>query len=167
MIELTNANVVNMQLAAIPEAIRKAVEADAMKRTNKLVADRLKSTVPVNTGALKKSIGSVVRKYKNGSVVLGVIGPRMEDRFVRQTKLTKRGKKKVKLIRVGEDVEAMIRPFRYAHLPDAGTKARITKSGVNRGAVQAIRFMERTYEISEQEIVDIFAAAVKKAAEGN
>jgi hypothetical protein len=74
-IDLINADMLSAQLLSIPQKIRDTVERKALTEINKLVVRTLASNVPSETGALKRSLGSQIRKFKDGNVMFGLVGP--------------------------------------------------------------------------------------------
>lgn len=97
-------------LKGIPEELRREVLPSVIGRACKPVVKRAKTYAgrSKKTGALQASITSLVRKYKKGAVVVGVIGPD-NDYY--------RGGRKVhrKSGKQGAD-----QPRRYAHLVEFG-----------------------------------------------
>lgn len=64
-------------LRDMPSNFRKDAAVFAMEQAVQPVVDAARANAPVgDTGALRRSIGFVIRKYRNGAVVFGVIGPR-------------------------------------------------------------------------------------------
>jgi len=91
------------KMQRLAEKTQKRIVQKAMKKGAARVRKAAKRRVPVETGLLKKSLGSKVARRKRDKVVVGIIGPRtgfkkqMPDGSYRN-------------------------PVRYAHLVELGTK---------------------------------------------
>jgi HK97 gp10 family phage protein len=70
------------RLAEIDRKIaRKALKA-GINEVSKAVLWDAKSLVPKRTGLLRKSLGRKIKSYRNGAVIVGIIGPRKGFRLV-------------------------------------------------------------------------------------
>lgn len=116
--------------------LRKAVNA-AGKIVLKAARAGFRKGWNVDTGWLKKSMGSRVKVYRRSGVVVAIVGARRKMRKDRKTKsrvlstfgrrLSASGLKNV--------------PTSYAHLVEFGTKGRVNKHGANRGTVVPRAFL--------------------------
>jgi hypothetical protein len=77
-IELSGSEIAIAQLLAVPEKVRKMVQREAIAEANKLLAGVITANAPQDSGALKKSIGTVIRSYKSGKIIVGVVGPKSD-----------------------------------------------------------------------------------------
>jgi HK97 gp10 family phage protein len=153
LIQLTGSEIVIAQLLALPEELRKKVERDVVGEANKLLAGAIAANVPQDSGALKKSIGSVIRRYKSGKIIVGVVGPKSDYAgYVIQKRNSKKIFRKAKK---GENHKGLRRPSKYAHLVNAGTANRTTQHGTNRGSVTANPFMKSSLESVKNQIQQI------------
>jgi HK97 gp10 family phage protein len=157
-IELIGGDVLAAKLLAIPEKVRKSVEKEAIAKANKLMISEVQKNAPVETGALKKSIVSVVRTYRKGTVMIGIVGADKNfsgDVVIKNNKrIFKKSKKSIKGTR---------RPANYSHLVDKGTGIRVTEKGANRGSVTGVNFMQRSMDSMKDQIQTIFETAVENA----
>lgn len=152
-IEVQNTDIVIAQLLALPEKVRKAVGRDAAAEANKLLAGVIRQNAPKDSGALQKSIGSVIRKYKSGKIVVGVVGPQSD--YAGYT-IKKGNKKTFKKAKKGENNKGIRKPSNYAHLVNGGTVNRTNQHGANRGSVTANPFMENSFDAVKNQIQRIF-----------
>jgi hypothetical protein len=153
-IKISGSEMVIAQLLAFPEKVRKKVERDAVGEANKLLAGVITSKAPQDSGALKKSIGTVIRSYKSGRVIVGVVGPKSDYAGY----VIKKGNKKIKTFRKakkGESSKGLRKPSKYARLVNNGATSRVTQSGANRGSVTANSFMEHSFDAVKNQIVQI------------
>lgn len=96
-------------LKNLPIEIQRDVLSEMVKEGSKPVVKSIKSMVPVDSGALKASIGAGFRKGKRGSnYAAAYVGP-MYGKFIGARKLKK-----------GESAEGSDQPARYAHLVEFG-----------------------------------------------
>jgi hypothetical protein len=122
----------------------------------------MRDNVPRDTGALRKSITSVVRTYQGGKVILGLTGP--DYNFSGYAVNSAKGKKRFfKGKKDDRGKQKFKRPANYLHLVIGGTKKRETKSAANRGFVTANPFIARVAAQVQQEISQAFADAVREA----
>lgn len=95
-------------LNTLPAEMRKQILSVAVARAAQPVVRAAKSMVVVDTGSLKRALGSVVRKYKNGADAVAVVGPR-------------RGYYAAgKALKKGADRRGAVMPAKYAHLVEHG-----------------------------------------------
>lgn len=106
-------------LAGLKKSMRNKILRKAIRQASKATTKAAKANAPVDTGLLRKSIGSKIKTYKSG-VVVAIIGPRTGYR-----RAVDRSGRRVKLIDVSRKsapVDAEIRnPVNYAHLIELGT----------------------------------------------
>ncbi|MDR1959383.1 MAG: HK97 gp10 family phage protein [Planctomycetaceae bacterium] len=189
-IELEGSNLVVAQFMALPDKVAYAVNRNAVKKANSVVAMTLRETVPVDTGTLQKSIGSVVRGYKAGKITIGITGPRNEySQKVEKWRDYSVGKKGGKYLHVVEYIDKRTGKKRtkrmyyvlrtktvrhleeknpavkYAHLVDAGTKKRFHASGKSTGRTEGRHFYLKTRLKVEEQVLSIYADEIKKAIE--
>lgn len=98
------------------ELITAAVEA-----ASKPILSQARSNVSVRSGALKKSIGAIIRKYpKTGSVAAFIGSRRGSYAIATNIKTKKTGPTK---LRQGEDSTQRITPANYSHLVEFGHRS--------------------------------------------
>jgi HK97 gp10 family phage protein len=160
MITVEHSNELKAQLLALPEKIRKSIERKAIAETNSVLVASLKANAPADSGALQKSMKSVIRTYKSGRIMVGVSGP--DDDYSGYVIKKPAGKifKKTKQTNGKRNYR---RPANYAHLVDRGTKDRITKDGRRTGAVQGIQFLEKVIAAHKNLFVQNVTTAVNEA----
>jgi hypothetical protein len=158
-IDILNSEEIVDKLLRLPAKVRVKVEKDALYKANKLLIGTVRQNAPIKTSALKKSIISVIKKYRNDTRIIGIVGP--DRNYTGNVILNQKDKSVFKRAKKGENYT--IKPVKYAHLPDQGTVKRTTKSGANRGSVQEINFMQRSLDSKESQIRDIFINAINEA----
>jgi hypothetical protein len=88
-----------------------------MEQSCKVMVEQAKNNIvsndSVDTGALKKSMGLVIREYPKSRHITAVIGPRIMS-FVRGKTGRARSAKS------SDKSQGMIKPFKYAHLVEFG-----------------------------------------------
>lgn len=95
-------------LNEMPRELRKQILAVAVARAAQPVVRAAKGGVTVDTGSLKRALGAVVRKYKNGADAVAVVGAR-------------RGYYAAgKALKKGADRRGAAMPAKYAHLVEYG-----------------------------------------------
>ncbi len=152
-ISLAGSETVVAQLQALPAKLQVAIAKEAVAEANKILAGVIRGNTPVDSGALRKSVGAVIRNYRGSQVTVGVIGPRHD--FAGNIVVSPKTKKKsFKKLKTGSK-KTFRRPAHYAHLIEGGT---------SRG-VQPNPFMKRSLESVRTQITAIFEQAVKKAVE--
>jgi HK97 gp10 family phage protein len=100
-----------------------------VSRGARLVSRTARANAPVESGLLRKSIGVVVKTYKDGTVV-GVVGPR--HGFKRAVAGSGKSSKIVTRKNVGDFSNSRIslrNPVKYAHLVHGGTRPHAVGSG--------------------------------------
>ncbi|WP_020475256.1 HK97-gp10 family putative phage morphogenesis protein [Zavarzinella formosa] len=118
---------IRFKALGVPEIYRKLYELDrklarkamrkAITEVDKLILRDARSKVREQTKTLKKSLGSKVKSYKGGLVIVGMTGPRKDARgkpakFRRQVK-----------VKTGRGTRMEWRnPVFYAHLVEQGTR---------------------------------------------
>lgn len=95
-------------LKELPQNLQTQIMSTALTTAAKPIVNAAKTFAPRRTGALRKSITSVVKKYQKGAVQIGIIGP--DTQYYGNGKRLKKGAS-----RVGAD-----RPVNYAHLVEYG-----------------------------------------------
>lgn len=90
--------------------IRANIAQKALEAACKPIVKAAKAHAPRDTGMLRTSIGAIVRRYRNGSILTAVIGPRTNFRSKKHKALLARGIRKT--------------PALYAHLVEYGTRPR-------------------------------------------
>lgn len=99
-------------LKSLPQEVQRDVLLDMVKEGAKPVVRAIKRFVPVDTGALKESIGVGLRKGKRNSMTAAAyIGPVWESRFKNGKKIKGKGL---------EDLIGSEQPARYAHNVEFG-----------------------------------------------
>lgn len=115
-IELTNFQEMRELLKGLPASVEARVMADAVQVATRPMVQAMQAGAPRDTGALSKSITSVVRRYPKQGKVVALIGP---DNSYYGPK----GKRKKK----GESRRGANRPRNYVHLVEFGH--RLSKGG--------------------------------------
>lgn len=105
---LSNFDEMRALCAGLPAAMEARVMSDALGVAAKPIVAAAKAKAPVRSGALRRSIIAVVRRYPKAGKVLAIIGP---DKNYYQ------GGKRVKS---GQAKTGMDRPANYAHLVEFG-----------------------------------------------
>lgn len=107
-VELTNFDELRQMLKALPASVESRVMGDAVKVALRPIQRTAKALAPVQTGALRRSISSLVRRYPKAGKIVGLVGP--DNGYFSGGKRLKRGAS-----RAGSS-----RPSRYAHLVEFG-----------------------------------------------
>jgi hypothetical protein len=112
------------KLKALGPKLEKKILRAAVDKGTKYLTKQTKANVPVQTGLLKKSIGSKVKTYPNGKII-GIVGPRSGFRQQVVTRGRKgailRTKKGLKLFMAGGK-DTVRNPLKYAHLTELKRK---------------------------------------------
>lgn len=105
---LSNWEEMRSLLLNLPPAVESRILGDALSVAAKPIVNAAKARAPVDTGALRRSITSVVKRYPKAGKVMAIIGP-SRDFF--------RGGKRIK---PGGDFRGAASPAHYAHLVEFG-----------------------------------------------
>ncbi len=135
----------------IEPRVRDRIFRKAGRRSARPIIDAMRAGIPIRTGALKKSIGFVVRHYRASSKVVVVIGARWDFGAAGQ-----------------RATENKIVPAKYIHLVDAPTAAQkkpyLARRGgkwmnikKGRGPTVGVGFVERAATIGGPEAVRLAA----------
>lgn len=108
-VKLANFTEFAEMLRGLPAAMESRVMGDALGTAAKPIVAAAKQRVPKDTGALRRSLTSVVRRYPRSGKVIAVIGPD-KDYYGSSGKRLRRGQS-----RYGSN-----RPSKYAHLVEFG-----------------------------------------------
>ena len=130
--ELDGVQVTLSNMSHMKTAVKRRVIRSAITKAVRVLAKEAKKLAPKDSGLLKKSIGQVVRTYKNGRIV-GVVGPRRG--FKQMVSRTKRFPAKVgeSVFQAGDFVVAELAdPANYAHLVEFGTEPHSIGKGDDR-----------------------------------
>lgn len=136
--QLTNFDEMRQLLKDLPPSVESRVMGDAVQVATKPIVQAARSNAPVDTGALRRSITSVVRRYPRAGKIVGIIGP-SKDFFQSGKRLKKTAN------RQGAD-----RPANYAHLVEfghlsalgTGRRAKDAKGkSVRKGTLDAVSFI--------------------------
>ncbi len=134
-------------LKALPEEVRTSVLGDMCDAGADPMVAAAKTFAPRRTGALKKSIGKVVRKYPQNHRALAVVGPT-------------RGKyAKGRKIKQGGDFSGADEPSKYAHLVEFG----FTRADGSRQPAQP--FMRLAAIGAETAVAEAMAKGAEKGIE--
>jgi HK97 gp10 family phage protein len=115
----------------LPPTMQRIALDRATRRANEILKEAFKQHAPQQTGALRRSVGVKVQRYKSGEVIIGIVGSPMNYTEIITSKT---GRSKT------------VRPAKYLHLVERGTKKRQTKTGKNRGAVYAKPIVKPAYD---------------------
>lgn len=168
-------------LTGIDPWVQQRIIKKTVEEASKPIVSLAKSLVPSRTGALKKSLGSIVRVYPRTRVILAVIGAR-KGAFVEG----KNGKARV--ARKG-DKGGVLLPHKYSHLVEFGhmqtkgevspaftkgvgntesNKTRRNKQARDKTFVQGRPFLQPAFEagrvFAENRIKEGFEIAIKREA---
>lgn len=105
---LTNWDEMRALLAGLPPSVESRVMGDAVGVAARPIVTAAKAAAPVDTGALRRSISAIVRRYPNKGRIMAVIGP-AHGYY--------RGGKRIK---AGGDFRNADAPAKYAHLVEFG-----------------------------------------------
>lgn len=122
------------KLFAIEQKMRTKIVASCVRKAAKPKLSAMKSSVPVETGLLKKSLGLRVKTYRNSKVTVAAIGPRHGHKSGGRN------------------------PVKYAHLVEGGTKphniktlrlpsGKIIKRNWKHPGTKAVWFMRNTRNV--------------------
>jgi HK97 gp10 family phage protein len=159
--ELVGTELLEAKILALNSTLRSTTLKKATNKANKLLVSTVQQNAPAETKILKKSITSVVRTYRKGKFVVGVVGPNKDyGGYVIKKKSGKSFRREKNIVK---GTKGLRRPVRYAHLMEGGTQKRETKSGANRGSVTPRKFMQPSLDATKQQIQDIFETEVNEA----
>lgn len=162
-------------LGRFKSAIQRRILRSALTKAARVLAKEAKKLAPKDSGLLKKSIGYVVRTYKDGRLT-AVIGPRRG--FKQMVTRTKRFPVKSGTSAfAASDIQVteMADPVNYAHLVEYGTEPhsiaggddRLNKSGVagrqigaTHPGAKARPFMRPAYDRKKGEAESVFRQGV-------
>ncbi len=96
------------------------IMAEAMKDACKPIVDDAKARIPIRTGALRKSMGVVVRTYPEAKKIVAIIGPQNLNLIAARTP---KGKMSARKFGNGDDPKKRINPAKYAHLVEFGHRS--------------------------------------------
>ena len=112
---------------ALLDAVRSLTEqqqmdvlGDALKDACQPIVRDARARVKKRTGALKRSIGVVVRKYRKDGNLVAVIGPQNMNVVAERKKSGRLGFRK---FAQGDDAKKRINPAKYAHLVEFGHRS--------------------------------------------
>ena len=120
---LTNFGEFAKLLEDLPASVESRVMGTAVEKAVKPIETLAKSKVPVRTGALRKSITTVVRRYPDKGKIVGIVGPEKGARYLGGRKIVR-----------GGSLLNTDRPDKYAHLVEfghhtaAGTGAKVSNT---------------------------------------
>jgi hypothetical protein len=139
-IEFKGADAIARKLAAMDKKARGRAAREIGRDVARVVQPIYKAETRRVTGGLQRATGSKVKVYRNGAVVVIVVGPRTSVAYQRVNP------RKVRRIKKGESVAGFkqsgtyYRPSRIAHLAGKGRKSKTLPRTVSRarGPVQAV-----------------------------
>lgn len=123
-------------IAGLKPSAQSRILGDAMGRAAKPIATLAKAKAPADTGALRKAIGSIVRRYPNKGVIIGLIGA-LRGYY----KPSKRGARKT---RKGESTKGAASPANYSHLVEFGHRMAVSTGGPSARANKGKSFRKGT-----------------------
>lgn len=145
-----NSREVSQGLARFKLAVRNRIMRGAMGVVSRRVAGQAKDrarVVSTRTRQLWRSMGQKVKTYKNNAITVAVIGPRRGfDAAVRVIDKKLRKRRKIDGPRI-----IFVRPTKYAHLVERGTKHSRAKP-----------FLDPTFRATEQPAQNLLAAELRK-----
>jgi HK97 gp10 family phage protein len=137
----------NARLLMLPATLQRIALREATRRAGKILQDAFKKLAPIQTGALQRSARVEIRDYKDGTIIIGIVGPPMDY---------------VETIRSIRGNTKQVRPAKYLHLVESGTKQRQTNSGQNRGAMPARPFIHQARQEVASQVANIFQTELEK-----
>jgi hypothetical protein len=99
-------------LAGLRPSAQSRILGGAMEKAAKPIVSLAKAKAPKDTGALRASLGSVVRRYPEKGQILGLVGA-LRGYY-------KPGKRGVRKLRKGESPKGAAAPANYSHLVENG-----------------------------------------------
>lgn len=163
MLTLSGNTELMAKLSSLPVRVRQAALQTAMRQLAERAAQRLQTAAPFHTGALKRSLKHSIRTYKSGRIVFGIAG--VDLHHIEYDKKAS-GKRPAgdgsNTQRPAGDGRSRVRPSKYVHLPELGTKDRVTKTGANRGSVQGLHFIGDTQKEMTSQAETLLTAAIQK-----
>lgn len=141
-------------LKKLPEETQKRVLSLAVRRAAMPLVDAIKTRVPKRTGALRESIGAIVKTNKRTGDTYAIVGPRRG--YYRGGAM----------IGKGEDGRGADVPANYAHMVEFGhqivaPKSEGKKSATGGGFVAAKPFMRPALVASQSAIGDALVKGVQ------
>lgn len=168
--QVVGAKVASDNLLALGRTVAGKVTRKAVNAGSKLIFDEVKQRAPKESGLYRKSIGRVIRTYRNSGTTLAVIGPRTKPSFRKEVKVKKdrvyrqMGAKTFKVNKPTAEQQRQIRnPRFYQHLVEKGTKRGRKGFNVLGGAFQSKGEQARSTMVKVLEI-ETAAEAQKLAA---
>ncbi len=126
-----------VKLRELDERICKQALRRAITQASKPVLTTAKSLVPRDTGSLRKALGRVIKSYRKGHTVVGIVGARRDasPKEIQRRKVQKKKIPKAKFrrlaIRKNRKTAMMVNPGKYAARVEFGRHAvRPTKKQV-------------------------------------
>lgn len=107
---LSNFKEMREMLVGLPPAVESRVMGIAVAKAARYIVAAAKERAPVRTGALRKSIIAVVRRYPRRGIVMALIGP--DKNYY--------GGPGARRLKAGDDASGANRPKNYAHLVEFG-----------------------------------------------
>lgn len=167
--QVIGAEAVMKSLANLKGAVQRRLVRGALTAAARVVAKEMKALAPRDSGLLKKSIGQVVRTYRNKGVTLAVIGPRRGfKRFVNRTRAD------------GSKRQVMSDPVKYARLVEFGTephalgkgsdlltkkKSKGKQHGLMHPGTRAQPFIRPALERKKAEAMNVFTQKLREGME--
>lgn len=108
-------------LASLKPSAQSRILGDAMGRAAKPIVALARAKAPADTGALRRAIGSIVRRYPNKGLIMGFIGA-LRGYY-------KPGKRGARKTRKGESVKGARAPANYSHLVENGHRMAVATGG--------------------------------------
>jgi hypothetical protein len=109
--------------------------------------DVFERLAPVKTGTLRRSASVEIRDYKEGAIIVGIMGPLYGY---------------VEIITNKKGKSRRVQPAKYLHLIEGGTKKCETRSGQNRGIMPARPFIHQARLEVATQVADIFKIELEK-----
>jgi HK97 gp10 family phage protein len=142
---LTGMAEISAALQGIPEAVKTRIMSTALRAAARPLVVSARAYAPRRTGALRRSISSVIRKYRQGQIAVAVVGP--DKGYYNEGKRAKKGQR-------GKD-----RPANYAHLVEFG---HVIKPS---GRVLARPFMRPAVLVTSSKVGESMVQGVAKGIE--
>lgn len=124
--KIVGLDAVRKKLATLAAKSGKKVIRDGVKAGAKPMLQAAKAEAPKDTGTLVKALGVKQKTYRNGIVVVGMVGARVGQARSVTRSFTKRGKQRIKLKKTSDKsgpTQEVRDASRYLHLAESGRKA--------------------------------------------
>lgn len=141
------------RIASVEDKVQRKAQRDALGTYAKTVSQQLKSSVPVDGGALRKSIGWKVKVQRIKRTMVAVIGAR---KVSLGKKAEVRARRKAEI--AARLASGKITPTRYIHLVEK--KHRMRQGGESKGSGVVASVKRRTDGLFNQLVTQVIKGSV-------